>query len=328
MVVNLGRIIRPLAGQLSILLLMVTSMSLPTSASECGPFVLDLLIGEPVPMEEMLDDLSTVGLVYIGEIHTVERHHEFQAEVIAKMADKGIKLALGMEMFSQGQQPVLDHWLQGKDGVDSLIRDLGKEHWTNLEDYNMVLIRARALGIPVVGLNASDELVRKVARGGMEDLSTEEKRLVPEGTDQINPSYDRLLRMRLRVHKAFHAKSLDRIVLAHALRDEVMARAVAGFHDSPEGKDRVMVVIAGSGHLNYGFGVPERVERLLKLPYRIILPTESGELILSEEEKRQSMPVHISHEDLRFIRAPIADYLHVLPLKEAQDYVERQEARR
>jgi len=327
-VVSPCRSIRPIAAQLCILFLMVTAMNVSTAASECRPFVLDLLVGEPVPVEEMLEDLSTVRLVYIGEIHTIARHHEFQAEIIAKLAEKGIKLALGMEMFSEGQQPVLDNWQQGKDGVDSLIGELGKGHWTNLRDYEKVLVQARALKVPIVGLNASDELVRKVAREGVEALNAEERRLVPEGTDQINPSYDRLLRMRLRVHRAFHEKSLDRIVLAHALRDEIMARAVARFLDSPGGKDRVMVVIAGSGHLNYGFGVPERVERLAKLPYRIMLPTESGELTLSEEEKRQSMPVHISHEDLRFIRAPIADYLHVMPLKEEQDDLERREARR
>jgi hypothetical protein len=49
---------------------------------------------------------------------------------------------------------------------------------------------------------------------------------------------------------------------------------------------------------------------------RIILISESGELVLSEEEKRHAVPVDIRHEDLRFIRSPIADYLHVAPLQD------------
>ena len=140
---------------------------------------------------------------------------------------------------------------------------------------------------------------------------------MPEGLSDINPLNDRLLRMKLKVHKAFHDKTLDRIVLAQALRDETMAQAAARFLQSPEGKDRVMLIIAGGGHMNYGFGIPERLKRIMDVSSRIILQSESGELVLSEAEKKQSMPVHITHQDLAFIRVPIADYLFVVPLKEA-----------
>jgi uncharacterized iron-regulated protein len=119
------------------------------------------------------------------------------------------------------------------------------------------------------------------------------------------------------VHKAFRDKTLDRIVQAQSLRDETMAQAAARFLKSPEGKDRVMLVIAGGGHVNYGFGIPDRLKRIMDVPSRIVLQSESGELVLSEAEKSQSMPVDISHQDLKFIRNPIADYLFVVPLKEA-----------
>jgi len=277
--------------------------------------IIDVLMGEPVPLEMMLEDVSTVRIVYVGEIHTIKRHHQLQAQILRALAEKGIKPVLGMEMFSRQQQPVLDKWLKGFESVDDLINELGKEHWTNLRDYTDLLVSARDLKIPIVGLNAPDKLVRKVAREGIEGLSEEERKGLPPGLSEINPLNDRLLRLRLKVHKAFEEKSLDRIVLAQALRDATMATAVAEFLDTPQGKDRLMAVVAGNGHINYGFGIPERVQKANGLPYRIILPSESGELVLSEEEKRQSVPVHITHEDLKFIRVPIADYLHVIPLK-------------
>jgi uncharacterized iron-regulated protein len=281
------------------------------------PIIIDLLMGEPVPLEMMVDDLSQTRIVYIGEFHTITRHHQLQTQLLRALSDRGLKLALGMEMFSREQQPVLDKWRQGSDSVDSLIDELGKERWTNLKDYAQLLTAARELKIPIIGLNARDSLVRKVAREGIGALSEGERKDLPAGLSEINPLNDRLLRLRLKVHKAFQEKSLDRIVLAQTLRDATMANAVAGFLDSPGGKDHLMVVIAGNGHINYGFGIPERTHKLTGLPHRIILPTESGELVLSEEEKRQAMPVHITHEDLKFIRTPIADYLHVIPLKES-----------
>lgn len=298
-----------------LLLAVVMLLSLQSSAV-AGSFVVDLLLGEPVPMSALVDDLARVRIVYLGEVHSIARHHQVQAEVIRQLAAGNLKLGVGMEMFAEDLQPVLDRWQRGNAPLSSLIEDLGKAHWTNLPDYEPVLLAARDSGAAIVALNANDGLVRKVAREGMESLSPEEKARVPEGVADINPLYDRLLRLKLRVHRAFQDKSLDRIVLAQALRDETMARAMVRFLTSAEGKDRIMLVIAGAGHVNYGFGIPERVEKHLNVPHRIIIPSESGELVLSEAEKRQAVPVEITHEDLSFIRRPIADYLHVIPLKD------------
>jgi uncharacterized iron-regulated protein len=281
-----------------------------------SPLIIDVLMGEPVEMETMLDDLADVKIIYLGEVHTIARHHKLQTDLLDRLKGRGLKLALGMEMFSTQHQAVLDRWLSGKQSINDLIRELGKEHWTNLKDYESVLTTARDLGIHVVGLNAPDDLVRKIAREGLDGLSAKEKASLPEDLEQIDPLNDRLLRLRLRVHKAFEAKSLDNIVLAQALRDATMARAVVEFLNSPKGKDTVMVVVAGSGHINYGLGIPERVKRRLDLPFRIILASESGELVLSEQEMRQMAPTHLTHKDLEFIQKPVADYLHVIPLKE------------
>lgn len=179
-----------------------------------------------------------------------------------------------------------------------------------------MLTLARKRHVPIVALNANDLLVRKVAHEGLARLTESERREIPEGLEKINPLLDRLLRLRLRVHKAFEKESLDRIVLAQALRDATMAQTVSRFLDSPAGKGRLMLVIAGSGHVNYGFGIPERVRAHNRLAYRIIMATESGELVLSKEERRESVPIEITHEELRFIHTPIADYLQALPLRE------------
>ncbi|MFH1116860.1 MAG: ChaN family lipoprotein [Pseudomonadota bacterium] len=301
---------------LSAVVVLAVTTCLPASAMSDKPFIIDVLAGEPVPMDVMVDDLASVRIVYVGEVHTIDRHHGLQAEILRTLSRRGLKLALGMEMFSVKQQEILDRWQRGHKGVPDLIHDLGKGVWSNLPDYEPVLLTARALKIPILAINAEDSLVRKVARGGIAGLTADERSLAPEGLDHINPLNDRLLRLRLRVHKAFDGKSLDRIVLAQALRDATMARAVVRFLRSPQGEGRTIMVIAGNGHLNYGLGIPDRVQRRAEFSDRIVLPSESGELVLTETEKRQALPVDITHKDLRFINKPIADYLHVIPLKE------------
>jgi uncharacterized iron-regulated protein len=293
----------------------LTMCSSMTALADSTRILIDLYMGETVPREAMLEDLSSVRVVYIGEVHTIARHHDLELDILRGLLERNPRIALGMEMFSREQQPILDRWHSGNQSVADLITKLGKEHWTNLQDYEKVLSLARERSVPIVGLNARDALVRRVAQVGLDGLDQSEKREIPEGVEKINPVQDRLLRLRLKVHKAFEKTNLDSIVLAQSLRDETMAEAVAGFLDSSDGKDRLMVVIAGSGHVNYGLGIPERVQRRRSWPYRIIFATESGELVLTEAEERQSVPVHITHEELRFIHTPIADYLQAAPLR-------------
>jgi uncharacterized iron-regulated protein len=299
--------------------LWVASACLPggvamTVAAESGAVVVDMLMGEPVPPELMLKDLASARVVYLGEIHSIARHHIVQKDILSKLADMDLKLALGMEMFSEEQQPILDKWQRGSESFAHLMKDLGHEHWTNLKDYRPLILSARRRKIPILGLNAPDLLVHKLARKGIAALSAAERKKLPEGFQEVNPDHERLLRLRLRVHRAFKGKSLARIVLAQALRDATMARSIARFLGSPEGRDRTVVVVAGAGHVNYGFGIPDRLKKIKEVPSRIVLMSESGQLVLSEEEKRQAIPVEISHQDLTFIRRPIADYLHLLPL--------------
>lgn len=286
--------------------------------ADCRPFIIDLLMGEPVSFEAMLEDFTKARIVYVGEFHTLARHHELQTRILKGLAQEGRKPALGMEMFEESDQPALNRWLGSDKDFSALMEALGPHRWTNLPDYAHLLLLARDLKIPVVGLNASAALVRKVAREGPESLSENERKALPADVADVAPLNDRLLRLRLRVHRAFQKKSLDRVVLAQGLRDATMARAVVRFLDSPKGKERMMMVVAGNGHLNYGFGIPRRVEKMRDYPHRIVLASESGELVLSDEEKRTSVPVEITHEDLSFIRLPIADYLQMIPLKKEE----------
>ncbi|MGC8907865.1 MAG: ChaN family lipoprotein [Desulfomonilaceae bacterium] len=283
--------------------------------SSCPSIIVDVYAGEPISFDAMLDDLETVSIVYLGELHTIQRHHNFQLAVIRGLFQRRPSLYLGMEMFNAGQQEVLDRWLAGHDSLARLGEQLGSEKWTNLSDYESLLLFARRNGIQVVGLNVSNDLVRKVVRGQQGDLSKKELKDLPEEALLTpNPLYDKLLRLKLRVHKAFQGKSLDGVIRGQLLRDSVMAQTIVRTLESLKGKNPVFAVVAGSGHLGYGFGIPERVRAKMQVSDRIILPTESGHLILSDEERRQAVPVEITHEDLRFIREPIADYLYVLPM--------------
>ena len=80
-----------------------------------------------------------------------------------------------------------------------------------------------------------------------------------------------------------------------------------------------MIVLCGAGHVAYGLGTPERVRRRMPgVVDRIVLFSESGDLEISAQEKAVSREISITHEQLRTIQRPIADYLHAKDLSAGQ----------
>ena len=88
---------------------------------------------------------------------------------------------------------------------------------------------ARDLRIPIICMNAPENIVRKVSREGVDSLSETERGLLPKDIEPVNPDYSRLLSLKLRVHRAFEGKSLQRIIYSQALRDAVMASNISRF---------------------------------------------------------------------------------------------------
>ena len=96
-----------------------------------------------------------------------------------------------------------------------------------------------------------------------------------------------------------------------------MAAALSAFLNSPGGRGRAALVLCGTGHVAYGLGTAARVRRRLpQMKDRIILLSESGDLVLSPQERAVARTITITHEQLRQIDRPIADYLYQTSRKE------------
>ena len=94
-----------------------------------------------------------------------------------------------------------------------------------------------------------------------------------------------------------------------------MAYYIVKYLLSDEGNDKTIVVLAGSGHMSYGYGIPEKVSMTFDLPYRIIVPTGSGDVEFEEAWKKYIEPAELTHEDFNFIQRPIADFIFLVPLR-------------
>lgn len=288
-------------------------------AHRCG-FWIDLYSGEPIEEGELLDDLAGVRVVYLGERHSLVRHHELQARIVSQLAKHKVPLVLGLEQMEAIHQPTLDRYAKGELSFAQLAETTQwAKRWRDYRQYQPVIEAARQAQSPILALNARTETVRQVARGGGVDrLDPAIRRELPAGMQLNDPPYEKLLGMQMMVHAAATPERLRPMIEAQIVRDEAMASALASFLHSPAGQGRTAVVLCGSVHAAYGLGTAARVRRRMPgVKDRIIHFSESGDVELSPEELAMARPITITHEQLRELALPFGDYLYATSLKPA-----------
>lgn len=303
---------------LSLLILGVAALTGCGTMRGHAPIWVDLDAGEPVPYAEMIADLAEVRVVYLGEIHTLQRHGEGELRILRSLIEKGRPVALALEQMEAFNQGELDRYARGEIDFEELAKSTQwAKRWSNYERYRPLLEAARQAGAPIVALNARSEIIRETGRKGLAGLSPEERRELPEQIELNDPRYEKLLNMRLMVHAGVDAQRLHKVYEAQVARDEQMASALAKFLGSERGKGRQAIVVCGAGHVSYGLGTPARVRRRMPgITDRIVIFSESNELTLSPEEQAMARQISVKHQDLRAIDRPIADYAQVAPLRE------------
>lgn len=255
--------------------------------------ILHLATGYYVTEEQMLAVATDARIVYVGETHDNPASHRLELTVLRAMAERHPDgIALGMEMFTPDQQPVLDRWVKGELTEKEFIK-LSRWHdqWRmDFEYYRPLLEFARQRGIPVIGLNAPKRLVKAATQNRLEELSEEDRQLLPE-IDMADPYHHAFTTAIFGGH-GHGDGGMDGFRRVQSLWDESMAESIVRFLKSPQGKNRRMAVVAGGNHVRHGFGIPRRVFRRLPTSY---VTVGSKELVIPEEKRDRMMDVDVPH---------------------------------
>ena len=273
---------------------------------------IDMYRGGAVSEKEMVKDLGNADVIYIGETHTISRHHSLEQMLVSSMCENGKRIVVAMEQLEKKHQAFIERFNCGDISFNELAANISWEKtWSNYRDYRGVLETARTCGARIIGMNASAEVVKKVARKGIPGLGPVERALLPADIDTGQGHYRELLGRLLMVHSHMGQERIDRYYEAQVSRDETMASVIAGV--IAEGPGVRVVAIGGSMHFSWGLGVPARVSRRVPgVKDRIVILSESGELELSPVQKAMAGRVIITHQDLKKIPYPLADYLHIM----------------
>jgi len=222
-------------------------------------------------MDELVEKLASKRVIFAGESHDRYEDHLCQLAVIAGLHASGRDLAIGLEPFQQPFQAHLDAYVAGEITEKELLRRSEYfDRWRfDYRLYRPILRFARAQSIPLVALNLEAEITQKVGDGGIASLSTDERARIPQDIDRGDEAYRERLRAVFEQHPMTGDKDFEHFLEVQLLWDEGMAARAAEYLREYPGK--TLVVLAGSGHVEYGQGIPDRLRRRLPLPSAVLL---------------------------------------------------------
>ncbi len=236
--------------------------------------------------QEILQQLVKAKVVYLGETHDSIEDHQAQRAIIREMQRQNGKIAIAMEMFQRPFQSAIDNYLAGKLTEEQLVEQTEYDRrWRFPWEYYAPFLRfAKENKLPVLALNTPSEVTRKVASQGLESLTAEDKKYIPPISEirTDNAEYRQMLLEVFQQHQKSaqgNSTAFERFLQAQVLWDETMAEKIAEFVKA--NPDYQVVVLAGKGHIMFGYGIPSRVERRLgvgKVKMRSVLfgsPTDT-----------------------------------------------------
>ena len=207
-------------------------------------------------------------VVYIGETHDQPLDHQAQLEALKAMRiARGQKIAVGFEMLDLTQQAALDDYAAGKLGeADFLARTGWADNWGfDFAMYRPVFEFVRQNKLRALALNVPRAVVAKIARGGLESLSADERKLLPETVAlPHNARYNDYLKASFGGHgeQTVQGMTLENYQASMAAWNEGMGARIADFLAANPGYE--VLVLAGNGHLMYNAGIQASVKSSAK----------------------------------------------------------------
>ena len=250
--------------------------------------ILHLPTGIYVDQTAMLDQVSRVQVIFVGETHDNPASHRLQLEILQALENRHPgQVSLAMEMFTPAQQAVLDRWSAGELSEKEFLKEVDWFHnWKmNFGLCKPLLDLAKEKKIPIIALNADNSLVAKVGHTANEDLNEEDRRLLPE---MVPDPYQ------VEATKAFYSghqmgqAAADGFQRVQTMWDETMAENLANYLNSANGQGRQVVVIAGGNHIQYGYGIPRRLFRRIPASYLLV---GSREIEVPEDKQDRFMDI-------------------------------------
>ncbi len=209
---------------------------------------------------ELTDRLLEADMICVGETHDSELCHRVQLQIIKGLHASDARLGVGMEMFQRPYQEHLDKFMRGDTSEGEMLKASEYKtrwgfHWSL---YQPIVDFCRKNALPLAALNVPKELTGKISKGGFKNLSDDDKKALGPVDFHVKAHRDHWYETLAKMHgnAKVSEDQKERSYQVMTSWDEYMGASAAAFQER-RGLRR-MVVLAGSGHIDLGFGIPQR----------------------------------------------------------------------
>jgi uncharacterized iron-regulated protein len=249
----------------------------PAMNTECSSGTVDVFRirdGKIISLDELREDIKKARIIIIGELHNEKTHHDFQLQIIKALHGKRIPIAIGLEMFEAANQKKLDGWVIGKISQQEFLEVYYDDWGFPWPLYRDIFLYARDNKLPMVGLNVSRNITKKIAQNGFSSLTKEElKELPPDITCDITPAYREFIKKAYREHGFVNEKLFIQFCEAQMVWDGAMAWNIMNY--LKQNPTMMIVVLTGTGHA-LKRGIPSNLGKDPLFSFRVILPEKKG----------------------------------------------------
>lgn len=243
--------------------------------------------GKKISFDEMIDELASKKVVFLGETHTSMNIHNGQDRILRALYERNPDITIGMEFFKRRDNEALKEWSVGKLTEEELIY---KTDWYtkvgfNFGYYRSIMNFAKDKGLAVEGINIPRTLLRKVSQKGIENLTEMEKKTVgtidvsnKEHKQLIMKYFEGAMGMGHGKNMMMNNEMMNRFYTSQCVWDNVFSDSIL---NKAENSNGLYVVIVGSGHVSYKLGANRRLKEKSDVSQASVFPVE-----VSEDEKQ------------------------------------------
>ncbi len=262
------------------------------SGSSCDHHVaqwLDPANGEVLDNRQIFERLSATRIVLLGETHTSAAHHRWQHYMLAALHSRNANMMVGFEMLPRRAQPSLDAWGAGRLSEQEFLE---QSEWRKVWGYDAglylpLLQFTRQNRLTALALNIDRELVSRVGQQGWNGIDEADRMGLSTpapASDDYRDSLAQLYAYKQTLGNEAEGEEpdIDEIkrsdafsyfVEAQLTWDRAMAEALAAAHRRDP--TAIVVGIVGSGHLEFGYGIPHQLADMGIDDVDVLLPLDA-----------------------------------------------------
>ncbi|WP_319469738.1 ChaN family lipoprotein [uncultured Pseudodesulfovibrio sp.] len=219
--------------------------------------------GDRLPFSEIIRMSKGKDYILVGEGHKNAVDHNVQQRLLDVFSKAEKPPAVGLEMVAVDMQPVLDDFGKGLVEVAELEEEL---QWNTKWGYSFSFFErlfeiANRNSLPVAGLNVPTRITKKISKEGLDALSEDEREFLPMEIVPPSNAQVPLLDLIFEQHEAKDADDAtqrERFHLVQSIWDSKMAEEAVRLRKK---YDWPVFIVAGSGHVESGWGIARRIRR-------------------------------------------------------------------